>query len=137
MSRSLFLKGPVIGLPDEIPFRCDREYTFCRLCGDIFQPELERVSDREYTKVIQRRSLQLQKMWSDFHNRRHSAQEHLSLERSGRFLTPEATMALVPYGVIPLSDLVSDSECAQAGLEAPRMSDFSNYEWEARKRALL
>lgn len=123
------MKGPVIGLPEDIPFRSDREYTFCRVCGDIFQPALERLPDREYTREAQANSMAMQRWWADAHNKTHPQWEHEQLAMSGRFLTPEATYALVPYGVIPLSDLVFDGDNAAAGLEAPRISTFTNYEW--------
>lgn len=129
MQRALFLKGPVIGLPDDIPFRADREYTFCRLCGELFQPALERVDVREYTARVRAESMEMQRWWADTHNRTHQDWEHEQFILSGRFLSPEATYRLVPYGIIPLSDLVFDGDSAAAGLEAPRMSNFSNYEW--------
>jgi hypothetical protein len=128
-SKSVFLKGPVIGLPDEIPFRSDREYIFCRICGELFQPELERLPDDLYTLEVMRQSMILQKLWADGHNKTHPDWEHRQFVLSGRFLSPEATYKLVPFGVIPLSDLVFDGDSAKAGLEAPRMSDFRNYEW--------
>jgi len=123
------MKGPVIGLPKEIPFRADREYTFCRICGDIFQPELERLPDDLYTEQVREDSMGMQLWWAQQHNRTHSDAEHRQLKLSGRFLTPEATYKLVPYGVIPLSDLIFDNGNAAAGMEAPRISDFENYEW--------
>lgn len=129
MSRAVYMKGPVIGLPEEVPFRSDREYTACRICGDLFQPALERVPDSEYTDAVKAQSQQQQRWWSENHNRKHPLWEHEQLEKSGRFLTPEATYRLVPYGVIPLSDLVFDGEHAAAGLEAPRQSNYDNYEY--------
>jgi len=127
--RALYLKGPVIGLPREIPFRADREYTFCRLCGEMFQPELERCSDDEYTPDVRRASFKQQRWWAEEHNKTHPDWEHRQFNNSGRFLSPEATYRLVPYGVIPLSDLVFDGDSAAAGLEAPRISTFDNYQW--------
>jgi hypothetical protein len=123
------MKGPVIGLPQEVPFRADREYTFCRICGDVFQPAEERVPDREYTRAAKSNSAKLQREWAKVHNRTHPDWEHKQFEASGRFLSPEATYALVPFGVIPLSDLVFSAENAAAGIEAPRMPNFNNYEW--------
>lgn len=133
MARSVFMKGPVIGLPAEIPFRSDREYTFCRICGDLFQPALERLPDAEYTAVVREQSMAQQRWWSAEHNKTHESWEHEQFERSGRFLSPEATYRLVPYGIIPLSDLVFDGDSAAAGLEAPRISNFDNYEWDTPK----
>lgn len=129
IARAVFLKGPVIGLPDDIPFRSDREYTFCRICGELFQPEIERLPQERYTPQVRERSMKMQRWWSENHNRKHPDWEHERLKLSGRFLTPEATYALVPYGIIPLSDLVFDGDNAAAGMEAPRMSNFENYEW--------
>lgn len=123
------MKGPTIGLPAEIPFRSDREYTFCRLCGAIFQPALERYPNEDYTPSVQAQSKEMQRWWADTHNKTHQDWEHEQFLSSGRFLSPEATYKLVPYGIIPLSDLVFDGDSAAAGLEAPRMPDFDNYEW--------
>jgi hypothetical protein len=129
-NRALFMKGPVIGLPGYIPFRADREYTFCRLCGALYQPELERLPGIEYTLLKRQQSKEMQRRWSEEHNRTHHDWEKRLFAASGRFLSAEATFKLVPYGVIPLSDIVMDGESEHAGLEAPRMSKFDNYQWE-------
>jgi hypothetical protein len=125
----MYVKGPVIGLPKDIPFRADREYTFCRMCGDLYQPEEERVADHLYTWVLQQESIRKQKLWREAHNKTHPDWRHRQFTASGRFLSPEATYRLVPYGIIPLSDLVLDNESEHAGLEAPRISVFDNLQW--------
>lgn len=129
------MKGPVIGLPAEIPFRSDREYTFCRICGALYQPPQERLPAEKYTQEAIRKSAKLQRGWALEHNKTHPLWEHRQLELSGRFLTPEATLALVPYGVIPLTDLVMSDENEAAGLEAPRLSNFTQYQWDDSKKA--
>jgi hypothetical protein len=73
----------------------------------------------------------LQRLWALAHNRTHPDWERRQLALSGRFLSPEATQALVPFGLIPISDLVMDGENEAAGLEAPRLSVFDNFQWEA------
>lgn len=80
-------------------------FTYCRLCGDLF------IHNNEYNRRI----------WSFDHSETHHPVEHIALERSGNWLTPEAAIRLAPYGVIPLGDMVVNAAVAQAMLEAPRM----------------
>lgn len=82
-------------------------FTYCRLCGDLF---------------IHKNKINRQ-VWSFTHAIEHSPVEHIALERSGNWLTPEAAIRLAPYGVIPLGDMVVNTAVAQACLEAPRMPE--------------
>lgn len=128
-ARRLFVKGPTIGLPKDIPFRADREYTFCRVCGALFQPHLERVPAHLYTAQVIERSSTLQRAWATKHAKTHPGHVHESFRKSGAFLSPEATLALVPYGILPISDIVLNDENEHAGLQAPRLSGFDNFNW--------
>ena len=58
--------------------------------------------------------------WSFKHSRTHPDHQHVNLALSGNFLTPEAALKLVPFGITPLSDIVLDDEVESAGKEAPR-----------------
>jgi hypothetical protein len=95
----------------------------------LFQPAEERVPDHMYTWVLQQGSIEQQRRWRDAHNKVHPDWQKLQFSKSGRFLSPEATYRLVPYGIIPLSDLVMNNENEHAGLEAPRISVFDNFQW--------
>lgn len=109
---------PVI--PDGIEFMPNRDYTYCRICGVIFQPALNRVAEDAYTpEVILAAEIQ-RREWSQTHARTHTTTEHRLLALSGRHCTPEALQRLVPFGIIPVTDLVMDPESEQAGLEANR-----------------
>ena len=106
--------------PDGMLFRSDRDYTYCRICGVIYQPELNRVPQDEYTQQIVLAATILRREWSQRHARLHTSTEHRQLAASGRHCTPDAALRLVPMGIIPLTDIVFDDESEHAGLEAPR-----------------
>jgi hypothetical protein len=104
----------------EEEFRRDRPFTFCRICGKVFQPWLDRVKDTDYDKLVMWAAEIERREWSQNHARTHTSQEHKSLQDSGNFLTPEATHKLVPYGIAPIQDMVFSEEHSQAAREAPR-----------------
>jgi len=115
------LQGIMPVVPDGMVFMPNRDYTYCRICGVIFQPELNRVPSEDYTaEVILAAELQ-RRSWSQQHAKTHSATEHRQLAQSGRHVTPEALQRLVPFGIIPVSDMALDEESAAAGLETGRM----------------
>jgi len=118
---AIILNGPMT-VP-YVDFRPNRDYTYCRICGRIFQPWLNRVPDEEYTQEVILAAELLRREWSQTHAKTHSDKQHRDLKLSGRHCTPEALQALVPYGIIPVSDLVMDNESMHAGLEAPRMPE--------------
>ena len=119
--RPITLQGMMIAVPSGMEFMPNRDYTYCRICGTVYQPELNRVPIEEYTaEVILAAELQ-RREWSQNHAKKHSETEHRQLAQSGRHCTPEALVRLVPLGIIPLSDLGLDAESAAAGLEAPRL----------------
>lgn len=68
----------------------------------------------------------LRKEWADRHARSHTSHQHKQLRLSGRAVTPEAAIRLVPFGISPLSDMVSNEtnpygdEYSDAALAAPR-----------------
>lgn len=105
----------------EAQFMPNRDYTYCRICGTIFQPELNRVPQDEYTQEVILAAEILRREWSQNHARTHTATQHRQLALSGRHCTPEALQRLVPFGIIPVSDIAFDNESMHAGLEAPRM----------------
>ena len=58
--------------------------------------------------------------WANKHAKTHSEREHLDLRASGLLVTPEAAEKLVPYGIIPVQDIVMNEESAHAALQAAR-----------------
>lgn len=114
------LQGVMPVVPTGMEFMPDRDYTYCRICGRVFQPWLNRVPQEEYTQEVVLAAELLRREWSQSHAKTHSATEHRQLALSGRHCTPEALEHLLPLGIIPLTDLALDDESRQAGLEAPR-----------------
>jgi hypothetical protein len=82
-------------------------FTYCRICGEVFASA----------------DIHERQVWSFAHSNKHSFIEHIGLDVSGNWLTPEAAIKLAPYGVIPLADMLRDTAVAQAMFEAPRMPD--------------
>ncbi len=118
--KALTIQGAMPVVPEGMKFKPDRPYTYCCICGELFQPELDRVPSNEYTpEVILAAEIQ-RRAWSHRHAKNHKAHEHRSLALSGRHCTPEALIRLVPFGIIPITDIVLDDESRFAGLEAPR-----------------
>jgi hypothetical protein len=115
----IVLGGPMF-VPSGMTFMPTRDYTYCRICGVVYQPELNRVPEEEYTVEVILAANLLRREWSQYHARSHSSTEHRQLKDSGRHCTPEALQKLVPFGIIPVSDIVFDNESEHAGLEAPR-----------------
>lgn len=97
---SLVVHGAAVGLKalPNLTFDPEVSYTYCRLCGAVFQDP----------DTINRRD------WSFKHARKHSYRQHRLLQLSGRWLTPEAAYVLAAFGVVPVSDMVLDDEVADA-----------------------
>jgi hypothetical protein len=120
---NLYLETSIVGKSEltNFLFEPNRPARHCRICGDSFQPVLARDPHFSTDKDIQLAVEILLQQWSDIHNNRaHSAREHLEFQASGRFMTPEAALRLIPLGIIPLQDMVFSAEHVQAGLEAKR-----------------
>jgi hypothetical protein len=119
---SLYFEVTVPGLTslEGLEYNPGRPARHCKICGRSFQPALAR-SDKWLTSAEAQLTVEiLLKNWATYHNRTHSSREHESFQKSGRFLSPEATEKLVPLGIIPVSDIVTDDEVRHAGLLAPR-----------------
>jgi len=120
---SLWLDTSIVGQPDSLEFRKDRDHTFCAICGKVFQPALNRLPDEYYgDSAIYEASVQ-RRAWAIKHAKTHPEREHLELRASGRMLTPEAIQKLTAYGIIPLSDIVFSGEHEESGRTAPRMPE--------------
>jgi len=119
--RPILLDHSIVGQSaTTLTIRKDREYAACRICGDIFQPWLNQLSDEEYDAKLHGLAASIEILeWRTKHNKRHTDAQHISFQHSGRTLSPEAAIKLAPFGVVPIGD-VADEEIAQALAEAPR-----------------
>lgn len=106
-------------------FDPNKPHTYCRLCGEVYQGEPDRfperyVSDSTPLEQVLVDNLLRRQEWSFKHAKRHPEWQHRRLMRSGRWLTPEAAEKLIPFGIVPLLDIVLDDEVEHAGKLAPR-----------------
>lgn len=103
MTKHLILVGMYTG--DRAAFDPNRAYTACRLCGHIYQDD----------------DIENRKQWSFAHARTHEAKEHIDLQLSGLWCTPEASQELAAYGIIAVSDMFFSDEINHAMNTAPRL----------------
>lgn len=104
-----FLSGMAVGLDQLIGLDFDqaKPHTFCRICGAIYQSDLDR---RDHYLAVK-----LRQDWSHRHAGTHTTTEHNQLLLSGRFLTPEAQIVLAAFGIISIT---LDDEIEQALFES-------------------
>jgi hypothetical protein len=118
--RHLVLTHSIVGKPAEMDFLPDRSNTACKICGTVFQSWYDRLPHEEVTPLTELAGLIERQEWSQKHSKTHPEHVHLSLQRSGRFATPDATVKLAAYGISPISDMVFDDESRLAALASPR-----------------
>lgn len=124
-SKSLYLTAPPLGIGhrnfnDDFFFDAERPARHCKICGASYQPELARSPDFFHQEGVRLVVDQMLKRWAVAHKDKHSPRELLQLANSGRFMTPEAAIKLIPLGIYPIQDLTFDTEVIQAGMESPR-----------------
>lgn len=119
LPRSLYTTGMLVKHPD-MEFDPKYPYRACMICGQVFQPPFFRQDHPTATQVLQCEELKAN--WAKRHSKSHPDHEHLSLIRSGRMCTPEAAQVLCNFGLIPITDLVTDDEVAHALATAPRIA---------------
>lgn len=117
--RHLYMGGLTLGLPQAMLFIPDRPCAGCRICGAVFQSDLDRMQNP--TKWDIHDAILLQKEWREKHNKTHTDKEHLMLALSGMWCTPEAAQKLASYGIISLSDMVLYDETEDALLKSSPM----------------
>lgn len=104
-------------------------YTFCRICGDVFQTAYDRDPTSKFSnwlpdlEAVARFATLLRKEWSLKHSKEHKMHEHLSLAMSGRFLTPEASIKLASFGAFSIIDMAIDNEVESALKESSPIPD--------------
>lgn len=84
-------------------FDLSKGYTYCGVCGALYQSPLQEPKATEDRRK-----------WSFRHARTHKLVEHAELAKSGRHVTREAALKLMPYGIISLEDMVLDDELSKA-----------------------
>jgi hypothetical protein len=109
----------LVGKPADYTFDANAPHTYCRLCGMVFQTPADRKSVHDPSIRID--ATAQRKRWSLEHAATHSLAEHQALAASGRYMTPEAAIKLIPLGIIPASDMIFDPATEQAAAEAPRL----------------
>lgn len=115
-----------VGLTPEIranTFDPTFPHSYCRICGFVFQSHFQRTPvavrysedapNDSLEKCIERRDTMIK------HERMHERDGSLAeYERSGYYFTPEATKRLIPYGIVPVSEIALHDEHAAAAAEA-------------------
>lgn len=86
----------------------------------MFQSVHDRVSAKRYDGAHIVDGAFERELWALKHARLHPQWQHDDFKRSGLFVTPAAAERLVPFGIIPVQDIVESVESAHAGLLAPR-----------------
>ena len=130
-NKHLIFDGMLVGAPQGYDFNPNFPHTYCRICGAVYQTPLERTPDPLPAEQIQ--SVVNRRKWSFTHSATHSLTTHTALIVSGRYMTPEATLKLVPLGIIPLTDMIFSNEVEQAAGEAPRLDAATQDEMEAQQ----
>lgn len=119
---SLYFEVTPLGLKtlEGLEYDPERPAKHCRICGRSFQPPLARTEEFLTSPEVQWAVEILLREWAVVEDKRHTDKERESLRKSGRFMTPEAALKLIPLGIYPLQDMVTSDESAHAGREAPR-----------------
>lgn len=99
-------------------FRMDSAWTACRLCGRVFQSDLDRLKGATNQQLVD--ALVKRRDWSFKHARVHPQWEHDQLEQSGNYMSPDAALKLASFGIIALSDMALHNEHWNAGRESSR-----------------
>lgn len=117
MTRALFLTHSIVGkeLLTHFEFDPDSPYRFCCICGELYQDDFQRsiTADSPLSKIAH--ATFLRQTWATNHAKTHPDKAHELLRLSGRAVTPEAAMRLVPFGISPISDMVSNENNPYAG----------------------
>jgi hypothetical protein len=103
--------GFLIGRSALVNFKFDPQYPYaaCRICGEAFQSDKNRLGSQE--GLLE---------WRINHNKLHADREHVQLIKSGRKFTPDAAHKLAALGIIDFDAILADPEMASAYAEAPR-----------------
>jgi hypothetical protein len=119
--------GFAVGLNalEGLEFRTDRPHTCCRICGAVYQTDIDRhpeqyVNNSEFLSVemVETFATDKRRRWSHKHSKSHDYRTHELLGVSGLWCTPQAAHKLAAFGIIPLLDMVLSNETEHALLES-------------------
>ena len=105
--RHLYMVGTLADDPQEV-FTPNRPYTGCRICGQIFQSDIDRIDNPSIEQIVE--GFERRRAWSVKHEKTHKPIEHKMLELSGMWCTPEAAQVFEGFGIVSLSDLEASEE---------------------------
>jgi hypothetical protein len=114
---SVYVEAGTIGLSStECPFDAAYPYSYCRICGMVYQPQFQRATPGDNAlKKLQRRDAMVA------HEVRHRADGSLrEYQLSPTYLSPEAQYRLAPFGIASLSDIALNEGARHAAMTAPR-----------------
>lgn len=130
-NRHMVFEGMLVGAPKDYLFDPTSPHSYCRLCGAVYQTPSQR--SRTKTPQEQIATTLARKNWCEKHSASHSRKDHTELIASGRYMTPEATLKLVPLGIIPLTDMVFSKDHEDAAGQAPRLDLSTQSEMEEQQ----
>ena len=118
----LFVHGAAVGLSQitNLKFDIGRPYTYCRICGSLYQSDSDRSAVTDEEKYI---ASEKRRNWSIKHSKDHLDIEHIMLLKSGLWVTPEAQIKLASFGVISVQDMVFNDEIEAALKESKPIPD--------------
>ena len=126
MVNAVILQGAAVGLEalEGLEFSPHAHYTYCVICGVVFQTDLDRDVAFNHMLTLERRMILMaecrarRRRWSKAHARLHPDREHELLAKSGMWATPEAAHKLAAYGIIDIGDAIVSAEHSAALFES-------------------
>lgn len=133
--RHIVLEGMLVSAPADYIFDANAPHTYCRVCGAVFQTQRDR--DSVVSVHLRIEATANRKRWAAEHSATHPLRVHQEMAATGRYMTPEAALKLIPLGIIPVSDMIFDRATEQAASEAPRLRAETQDEMEEQLNAVL
>jgi len=99
-------------------FVTNKDHSACRICGEVYQSDLDRLDDPTPQQAYQ--AFELRTAWRIKHDRKHTDAQRRELQQSGLSMLPAAAERLAPFGIIPLTDTVRTDETVHALRSAKR-----------------
>lgn len=111
-------------------FILEAPWKACRLCGTVFQSDLDRLCYKQQQNGLvpqcyatEKEATARREDWLKVHNKRFHPRFHTEVKQladSGLPVTPEAAHKLSTYGIIPMGPTPYEDEVADALFSAPR-----------------
>lgn len=105
-NRHLLLVGGLVGSEalTNFKFLTNKDHAACRICGDVFQSDLDRLPAQTPQQALE--AFELRAAWRINHDKKHTDAQRRALQQSGLSMLPEAAEKLASFGIIPLTDTV-------------------------------